>query len=124
MPDRKRIEDFIATVISGDHVRAIADFYHEDASMQENTLPPRQGKQHLLEHEEQALARIKSMDTLPVETFLVDGDNVVIRWSFIMTDMKGVKRRLNEVSIQKWNGGLILTEQFIYDTATAWQVVE
>lgn len=124
MPDRKRVEGFIATVVSGDHVRAIADFYHEDASMQENTLPPRQGKKLLLKHEEQALARIKHMDTLPVKTFLVDGDNVVIRWSFIMTDMKDVKRQLNEVSLQKWEGDLILTEQFIYDTATAWQIVE
>lgn len=124
MPDKNRVEQFIATVVGGDHVRAIADFYHEDASMQENTLPPRQGKQLLLAHEEQALARIQHMDTLPVETFLVDGDNVVIRWSFIMTDMKGVKRRLDEVSVQKWDGDRIRTEQFIYDTATAWKIVD
>jgi hypothetical protein len=39
MPDRKRVMDFVAMVVSGDHVGAIEHFYHEDASTQENRKP-------------------------------------------------------------------------------------
>ena len=34
MPSRERVAAFVAMVVGGDHVRAIADYYHEDASMQ------------------------------------------------------------------------------------------
>jgi hypothetical protein len=44
MPSRERVEAFIALVVAGDHVRAIADYYTEDASMQENLQPPRRGR--------------------------------------------------------------------------------
>jgi ketosteroid isomerase-like protein len=44
MPSRERVEAFIASVVAGDHVRAIADYYTEDASMQENLQPPRRGR--------------------------------------------------------------------------------
>jgi hypothetical protein len=48
MPSRARVEAFIASVVGGDPVRAIADYYHEDASMQENLQAPRQGRAHLM----------------------------------------------------------------------------
>ena len=40
----ERVEAFIAAVVGGDHVRAIADYYHEAASMRENLQTPRQGR--------------------------------------------------------------------------------
>lgn len=51
MPSRERVEAFIASVVAGDHVRAIADYYTEDASMQENLQPPRRGRAALMGHE-------------------------------------------------------------------------
>jgi hypothetical protein len=44
MPSPDTVERFIACVQSNDHVRAIADFYTEDSSMQENQSPPRVGR--------------------------------------------------------------------------------
>ena len=41
MPSRARLDEFIAVVVSGDHAGAIDRYYTEDASMQENTSPPR-----------------------------------------------------------------------------------
>lgn len=124
MPDRKRVEAFIEAVTSNDHVQAIADFYHEDATMQENGLPPRTGRAALMEHEAAALARLTSMETAPVSMFLVDGDNVAIRWVFFATAKDGVRRRLEELALQRWRGDRIAEERFFYDTATAWQPVE
>lgn len=124
MPDRQRVEAFVAAVVSGDHVGAIRDFYCEDASMQENGAEPRCGRDELMAHEARALARLNRMHTHPARAVLVDGDRVVIHWIFDATDKQGVTRRLEELAIQLWRGDRIAEERFFYDTGSAWQVVE
>ena len=123
MPSRERVEAFIAAVVAGDHVRAIADFYHEDASMQENLLPPRRGRALLMAHEAKVLQRVK-MHTHPDPHFLVDGDHVVINWTFDATGKDGITRRLDELALQRWAGDRIAEERFVYDSASAWTVVD
>ena len=125
MPDRKRVEAFIAAVVGGDHVNAITDFYHEDASMQENLqTPKRQGREVPMAHESKALQRVRRMHTHPNPLFLIDGDHVVINWIFDATAKDGVTRRLNELALQRWRGDRIAEERFVYDAASAWTVVE
>jgi ketosteroid isomerase-like protein len=123
MPSRERVEAFIASVVGGDHVKAIADYYHEDASMQENLKAPRCGRAHLMAHEAKVLERTK-MHTHPDPLFLVDRDNVVIQWTFDATGKDGVTRRLNELALQRWDGDRIAEERFVYDSASAWTVVD
>ncbi len=65
VPERKRVEDFIRMVVSGDHVRAIEDFYWEDASMRENTKEPRRGRDVLVAHEAAALKRMARICAAP-----------------------------------------------------------
>jgi ketosteroid isomerase-like protein len=120
MPDRARVMEFVAMVVSGDHVGAIANFYHEDATMQENRNAPRRGRDILMAHEERALSRIKRMHTHPAEVVLVDGDNVAIRWTFDRISHEGLVTHLEEVALQVWKGDRILRERFFYDSATAW----
>jgi hypothetical protein len=122
MPSRERVTAFIASVVGGDHVKAIADYYHEDASMQENLQTPRLGRAHLMAHEAKVLERLK-MHTHPDPLFLVDGDNVVIKWIFDATGKDGVTRRLHELALQRWQGDRIAEERFVYDSASAWTVV-
>jgi ketosteroid isomerase-like protein len=122
MPSRERVEAFIAAVVRGDHVQAIADYYHEDASMQENLQTPLQGRSQLMAHEAKVLERM-SMHTHPNPLFLVDGDNVVIKWTFDATGKDGVTRRLHELALQRWRGDRIAEERFVYDSASAWTVV-
>ncbi len=124
MPSRKRVEQFIDAVVHGDHAQAIKDFYHADATMQENCEPPRRGRDNLIAHEKQAMGRLQEMKTHPPETVLVDGDDVMIMWTFDATDKQGVTRRLNEISHQVWSADGIMKERFVYDSATAWQIVE
>lgn len=123
MPDRERVAAFVAAVVSGDHVRAIADFYHEDASMQEPDKEPRIGRAFLMEHEAKALARLQRMHTHPPRAVLVDGDQVVIHWVFDAVAPDGTARRLEELAIQHWRGDRIARERFFYDTASAWRSV-
>lgn len=115
MPSRDRVKDFIALVERGEYVKAIEDFYHPAASMQENGLPPRVGRQTLVEHERKVLAGLESMRTRRVQTCLVDGDSVVINWVFEMTGPDGVTRVLDELALQTWDGDRIAAERFYYD---------
>ncbi|GAA0476635.1 hypothetical protein GCM10009096_18040 [Parasphingorhabdus litoris] len=124
MPSRKRVEQFIHAVVHGDHAEAIKEFYHVDATMQENCAPPRCGRDNLIAHEKKAMGSLQEMKTHPPKTVLVDGDNVMILWTFDATDKQGVTRRLNEIAYQIWSADGIMKERFIYDSATAWQVVE
>ena len=117
MPDRSRVEAFIKTVVSNAHVRAIEDFYWEDASMQENSLPPRRGRNVLVEHEANTLKRVERMHTHPDPTFLVDGDLVVVNWRFDVTEPGGQTWHLDEIALQRWRGDRIAEERFFYDTA-------
>ncbi|MDF2367859.1 nuclear transport factor 2 family protein [Sneathiella sp.] len=123
MPTRERVEEFIEMVVSGAHVRAITDFYHADASMQENLKAPRRGRETLEAHEAAALARVQKVHTHPDPVFLVDGDHVAINWTFDFTDKSGNTRRLEELALQHWDGDRIRKEQFFYDTASAWAEV-
>ena len=122
MPSRERVAAFVAMVVAGDHVRAIADYYHEEASMQENLQPPRRGRAVLMAHEARVLERVK-MHTHPDPIYLIDGDQVVINWKFDATSKDGITRRLNELALQRWDGDRIAEERFVYDTASAWTVV-
>ena len=123
MPSRERVAAFVAMVVAGDHVRAIADYYHEEASMQENLQPPRRGRAVLMAHEAKVLQRVK-MHTHPDPTYLLDADRVVINWIFDATSKDGITRRLNELALQRWDGDHIAEERFVYDTASAWTVVD
>jgi len=120
MPDRERVQAFIDTVVSGDHVKAIEDFYHADASMRENAREPRRGRDLLMAHEAGALRRlgIDHMVTHPVRTFLIDGDHVVIHWTFDLVDRQGVTRRMEELALQRWQGDRVAEERFFYDPAS------
>src|SRR5262245_15077981 len=117
MPTRERVQEFIALVEGGEYVRAIEDFYHPESSMQENGEPPRVGRQKLIEHERAVLAALHGMRTRRVETFLVDGDRVVINWVFEMTGRDGKVKTLDELALQTWNGDRIACERCYYDPA-------
>jgi ketosteroid isomerase-like protein len=117
MPSRARLDEFIATVESNDHVGAIERYYTEDASMQENAGPPRLGRDALVEHERAALARMAQVHSRCVSS-TVEGDRVAIHWNFVLTDKSGKVRRFDEIAWQEWRGDRIFRERFFYDPAT------
>ncbi|MDP3607201.1 MAG: nuclear transport factor 2 family protein, partial [Polaromonas sp.] len=89
MPSRQTVQAFIALVEQGQYVEAIDQFYAPEASMQENSQPPRRGREVLVAYERAVIAACSAMRTLPVESFLVDGDFVVIHWVFEFTRHSG-----------------------------------
>jgi ketosteroid isomerase-like protein len=115
MPSRERVQALVAMVENARFVEAIEEFYHPHASMQENQEPPRVGRDALVAEERATMARFKTMKTHPVETLLVDGDQVLIRWRFEFTPADGPPMRLEELALQRWEGDRIAEERFFYD---------
>ena len=116
MPSKATVDAFIAQVISGDHVGAIRDWYHDDAWMQENQAPPRQGgREALMKQEAAMMARSQSVTTELLGGPLIEGDQVAVRWRFSFVFKDGGKMQQEEVAWQTWRGDKIATETFFYD---------
>ena len=114
MPTRERLNEFIAAVETGDHAGAIERYYTEDSSMQENTAPPRGGRDVLVAHERGVLARMSHVYSKAMSSVL-EGDRVAIHWIFELTDKSGQVHRIDEVALQEWRGYRIFRERFFYD---------
>jgi ketosteroid isomerase-like protein len=115
MPSRERVRGLIALVEQGKFVEAIQEFYAENATMQENVKPPRQGLAALVAGEQKVLAAFQEVHTLPVESFLVDGNRAVIHWVFEFVGHDGRRFRQDELALQRWLGDKIVEERFYYD---------
>lgn len=115
MPSRQTVQAFIDLVEQGHYVEAIEQFYAPEASMQENRQPPRRGRETLLAYQRAVMAACSAMRTLPVDSWLVDGDLVVIHWVFEFTRLSGKTIRIDELSHQRWQGEKIVEERFFYD---------
>jgi predicted SnoaL-like aldol condensation-catalyzing enzyme len=116
MPTRKRLNEFITVVESGDHAGAIERYYTEDSSMQENAASPRVGRDVLVAHERSVLARMSNVYSKAMSS-LVEGDRVAIHWVFELTEKSGKVHRFDEVSLQEWRGDRIFRERFFYDSS-------
>jgi hypothetical protein len=117
MPAHETLERFIARVESNQHDKAIAEFYAENASMQENRAEPRRGRENLIAREQSVLARAESVTSECVRPVFVNGDRVVIRWKFRFVWLKGGTMEMEELAYQRWEGERIVEEQFFYDPA-------
>jgi ketosteroid isomerase-like protein len=117
MPSSDTLERFIACVESNDHVRAIADFYTDDSSMQENQKPPRVGRVPNMAHEQVMMNRAHSVQSRCVRPAIMNGDHVVIRWVFDFVFKDGKTMHLEELAWQRWEGEKIAEETFFYDPA-------
>jgi len=117
MPTRERVEAFVARVLSNAHVQAIEEFYHVDATMQENAAPPRGPRSALIEAEAATLARHKGVVTHLVRPVFVEGDEAVIHWIFEFTRPDDTVMRIDELAHQVWRGDRIARERFYYDPA-------
>ncbi len=117
MPSLQRVRDFIARVEARDYIGALLDFYHEDATAQDNFGNLRHGRDALIAHEIDIANRFGSVPVRTVERFAVNGDNVFINWIFELKSKDGVVRILDEVTMQTWRDDRIASERFYYDPA-------
>jgi len=115
MPTQNTLDRFIARVEENAHVEAIEEFYGANASMQENDLPPRVGRDVLVANERAVLARSRWVKSKCVRPVFVNGDHVVVRWIFEFERNDGSRIRMDELAYQRWDGERIVEEKFFYD---------
>lgn len=117
MPTQERVNQFVERVLSNEHVRAIEEFYHYDATMQENRAPPRGPRAALVETERRMLQAHKGVMTKSNGPVFVSGDHAVIHWIFEFTRPDDSVMRIEELAYQTWRGDRIAAERFYYDPA-------
>lgn len=115
MPTHKQIQDFVADVLSNDHVGAIERWYDAAASMQENQSEPRRGRDRLIAEESAMLGSLASVRTELIGSPIVNGDFAAIRWRFTFQRPDGTRMTMEEVAWQEWRDDRIIREQFFYD---------
>ena len=115
MPSPKVLAQFIACVEANKHAEAIEEFYAPGASMRENHKEPRVGRDKLAARERALLAKARSVKSQCIRPVFVDGDHVVIRWTFDFDWLDGRSTHMDELAYQRWEGDKIVEEQFFYD---------
>ncbi|HVJ53334.1 MAG TPA: nuclear transport factor 2 family protein [Aliidongia sp.] len=115
MPSTERIKGLIALVEQGKFIEALEQFYHAEASMQENGEPPRRGVEALIAHERGVMERVKIVGARQAGPVFVSGDEAVLNWVFEIARPDGTIVRLDELARQRWQGDRIAEERFYYD---------
>ncbi len=110
-----RLEDLFSYIREGRILDAMNEFYAEDTSMQENSLPPTVGREANYEREKQFLSMVKEWTGFEVTAKGV-GDDVtfyetVMDW--VTTDDTPV--HVEQVVVSKWNNGKITHERFYHN---------
>jgi hypothetical protein len=117
MPSPETLERFIARVEENAHAEAVEEFYTANASLQENQVAPRVGRDAAIARERALLARASSISSKCVRPVVVNGDHVVVRWIFHFEWKDGTATHMEELAWQRWEGERIAEETFFYDPA-------
>ena len=115
MPTQETLEKFIARVEQNAHAEAVEEFYTENASLQENQASPRVGRSLHVANERAVMARARAVVSKCVRPVFVNGDRVVIRWTFRFDWLDGTVTEMDELAYQRWEGERIAQEIFFYD---------
>jgi ketosteroid isomerase-like protein len=111
------VAELVEMVLQGKALEAFDRFYADDVSMQENNAAPMLGKKANRAREEEFFGGIETFHAGKAPVVLADGDTAVINWVFDVT-MKGRPRStMDQVAVQQWRDGQIVSERFYYDTA-------
>lgn len=115
MPSIQTVTEFIKAVETLPHPQVIEQFYEANASIQENQLPPRVGKQNLIANEKAVYSNAKKVQSKCLLPFFINDNQVVIRWKFRFDWKNDTYSEIEEIAYQEWTEELILKEQFFYD---------
>jgi hypothetical protein len=101
-------------VTTGKLMDAFEKYYHDDVSMQENNLPPTVSKDANRKRELQFLDNVTAFRAAEVKGIAVGDDISYVTWSYDYTHKEWGERKYTQVSVQHWQDGKIINEQFFY----------
>ena len=111
-----RLEDLFSYIREGRILDALNEFYAEDTSMQENSLPPTVGREANYEREKQFLSMVKEWKGFEVTAKGIGEDvtfyETVMDW--VTTDDTPV--HVEQVVVEKWKDGKITHERYYHQS--------
>lgn len=116
-PSISLVRAFIRCVEQGDYIGAIAQYFHQDATVQENQSEPRRGREAMIAHHMDLASRYGRIPVRKVERFAINGNMVFINWVIELSSIGLGVRTLDEIAMQTWKGDRIQSERFYYDPA-------
>lgn len=101
-------------VLDGKLMEAFETYYHNDVEMQENDFAPTITKDKNRERELEFLQNITEFRGAEVMGMAVAGNISTVIWHYDYTHREWGVKNYTQVSVQFWQDGLIIKEQFIY----------
>ena len=103
-------------VFSGQLMEAFEKFYHENVVMQEVGEAERVGKDANREYEKKFIAMVKEVHGAGITAMASDEENGIVmieNWMDV-TFADGNRVKLEQVSVQKWDGDHVVHERFYH----------
>jgi len=117
---RAHVERLLEHIRTGRILEAMDTFYADDLEMRENRNPPTRGKTANIEREKQFLAQVKQWQRMDVAAVATEGTPEIgvafIEYAFDFINTDGQPVHYEQVSVQRWRNGRIVSERFYYDT--------
>lgn len=109
---RAKLEDLNALVLDGRALEAFERYYHPDVVMQENEQAPTVGKDANRQRETDFFNTITDFRGAAVQAVAVGDDTSTVVWHYDYTHQDWGVRNYTQASVQRWQDGLIIREQF------------
>lgn len=110
----EKISELNSLVLSGKALDAFEKFYHEDVVMQENEAAPTVGKAANLLREKEFFGNITEFRGAEVKGLAIGDNMTAVIWSYDYTHKEWGVKKYTQVSVQHWQDGQIIKEQFFY----------
>ena len=110
----EKIDDLNDLVLQGKSLEAFEKYYHDDVIMQENENLPTVGKKANLQREQEFYSSVTEFRSAKPLKITV-GENIsMVQWHYDYTHKDWGIRNYTQVSVQEWQDGKIIREQFFY----------
>jgi hypothetical protein len=107
------------TVLEGRILEAFDRFYADDIVMQENNTPATLGKPANREREIKFVESIEQFHHAGLLGSAVHGDTSFSEWVMEVTFKGGVRVKLEQVAVRRWQDGQVTHERFYYNAGNA-----
>lgn len=109
---RARIDDLAAMVLEGRSLEAFDRYYADGCVMQEGSEEPTVGKELNRKREEEFFANITEFRGAELKAVAVGDGVTMCEWHFDYTHREWGSVAYDQVAVQRWEEGLIVSERF------------
>ncbi len=113
---RERVEQLKGYINDGRILEAMDEFYDQSLVMRENSEAPTEGLSANIEREKQFLDSVKEWKWTRWHATAINEDDGIaaLEYSFQFVDTSGKTVTYEQATIQRWQGGRIVSERFYH----------